>query len=245
VTLNPAHLSSRQFTASSHLARRREVSARAAPGMGAVPRRRPASRLIDVVVAGLALAVLAPLMLGIAVLIKCTSRGPVLFKQVRLGQDQRAFVMLKFRTMYMDSDDRLHREFVCRLLSEPSTVACSADGLYKLAGDPRITRAGCWLRKSSLDELPQLINVLRGEMSLVGPRPALPWEAAMFDPRHKRRFGVRPGITGLWQTSGRNRLTFTQALDLDVEYVERQSLLLDLVILFRTLRVVLSCEDAR
>jgi lipopolysaccharide/colanic/teichoic acid biosynthesis glycosyltransferase len=211
----------------------------------AVHRRGGLPRSVEAVLAALVLAALAPLMAAIAVLVRCTSRGPALFRQVRLGQYEQPFPMLKFRTMYSDSDDSPHRDYVRRLLSEPALVAPSADGLYKLVDDPRVTPVGRWLRTSSLDELPQLINVLRGEMSLVGPRPVLPWEAALFDPRHKRRFEVRPGITGLWQVSGRSELTMRQALDLDVEYVERQRLLLDLTILMRTVRVVLSGEGVR
>jgi lipopolysaccharide/colanic/teichoic acid biosynthesis glycosyltransferase len=179
----------------------------------------------------------------VAVLVRCTSRGSVLFAQTRLGQDGEPFRMLKFRTMFADCDDRLHREYVQKLLTTPA-AALNPGGLYKLVDDPRITRLGRWLRRSSLDELPQLINVLRGEMSLVGPRPALPWEAAMYDPRYATRFDVRPGITGLWQISGRNRLTATQALDLDVEYVERRSFRLDLAILCRTIPTVLSRDGA-
>jgi lipopolysaccharide/colanic/teichoic acid biosynthesis glycosyltransferase len=118
----------------------------------------------------------------VAVLVRCTSRGPALFRQVRLGMDEQPFEMLKFRTMYVNSDDRLHREYVHRLLTEPVGAAPSIGGLYKLADDPRITPVGKWLRRTSLDELPQLINVLRGEMALVGPRPVLPWEAALFEP---------------------------------------------------------------
>jgi lipopolysaccharide/colanic/teichoic acid biosynthesis glycosyltransferase len=147
--------------------------------------------------------------------------------------------------MYVDSDDRLHRDYVRQLLEDPPTAPRGPDGLYKLVDDPRITPVGRWLRRASLDELPQLVNVLRGEMSLVGPRPVLPWEAALFGPRHSARFQVSPGITGLWQISGRNRLTMTQALDLDVEYVERQCLRLDLAILIRTIPVVLGRKGAR
>jgi lipopolysaccharide/colanic/teichoic acid biosynthesis glycosyltransferase len=212
---------------------------------GAVAGRRRAARILDVVVASLALVVLAPVMAVIAVVIACTSRGPILFRQVRLGLHCRPFVMLKFRTMYVDSDDRLHREYVRQLLEDPPTAPRGPDGLYKLVDDPRITPVGRWLRRASLDELPQLVNVLRGEMSLVGPRPALPWEATLFGPRHSARFQVSPGITGLWQISGRNRLTMTQALDLDVEYVERQCLRLDLAILIRTIPVVLGSKGAR
>jgi lipopolysaccharide/colanic/teichoic acid biosynthesis glycosyltransferase len=153
--------------------------------------------------------------------------------------------MLKFRTMYVDSDDRLHRDYVRRLLAASTGDDCATEGLYKLAADPRITPVGRWLRTASLDELPQLINVLRGEMSIVGPRPVLPWEAPLFSPRHGTRFQVPPGITGLWQTSGRNRLTMTEALDLDVQYAEQVSLWLDLQILLRTIPVVLRREGVR
>ena len=206
--------------------------------------RRGMPRVVDLVLAGSLLLVLAPLMALVAILVKCTSRGSVLFAQMRLGQDGKPFRMLKFRTMYANCDDQLHREYVQKLLTTPAASLRSPGGLYKLVDDPRVTRLGRWLRRSSLDELPQLINVLRGEMSLVGPRPALPWEAAMYDPRYARRFDVRPGITGLWQVSGRNRLTATQALDLDVEYVDRRSFRLDLAILYRTIPTVLSRDGA-
>jgi len=206
---------------------------------------RTTPRVLDVVLAALGLVVLAPMMAVVAAVVAGTSRGPVLFKQVRLGQHGRSFVMYKFRTMYVDSDDRLHRDYVRRLLQEPAVSTASAEGLYKLVDDPRITPVGRLLRTSSLDELPQLFNVLRGEMSLVGPRPVLPWEAELFSPRHHKRFLVRPGLTGLWQTSGRNQLTMTQALDLDVQYVEEQCLRLDLAILFRTIPVVLGRKGVR
>ena len=201
-------------------------------------------RIVDVVLAGSVLLVLSPLMALVAVLVRCTSRGSVLFAQTRLGQNGKPFQMLKFRTMYANCDDQLHRQYVQQLLTTPTVTLRSPGGLYKLVDDPRITRAGRWLRRSSIDELPQLINVLRGEMALVGPRPALPWEAAMYDPRYARRFDVRPGITGLWQVSGRNRLTATQALELDVEYVDRRSFRLDVAILWRTLPAVLSSDGA-
>jgi lipopolysaccharide/colanic/teichoic acid biosynthesis glycosyltransferase len=215
-------------------------------GAGAASRPRPGlPRVADVLLSAAALVVLAPLMAALAVLIRCTSRGPALFRQVRLGQDQQPFVMLKFRTMYVDSDDRLHREYVGKLLTEPADEGHLVGGLYKLGQDPRVTPMGRLLRRASLDELPQLVNVLRGDMALVGPRPALPWEAAMFTPRQAMRFQVRPGITGLWQTSGRSKLTMTEALELDVEYVERRALRLDCGILVRTIGVVLSREGAR
>ncbi|WP_448616160.1 sugar transferase [Modestobacter sp. URMC 112] len=209
------------------------------------PWQRAVRRALDLLVGGLLVVLLAPGMAAIAVLVRCTSRGPALFRQVRLGQHGRPFVMLKFRTMHVDADDRLHREYVRGLLTEPAVAGRGPDGLYKLVDDPRITPVGRWLRTSSLDELPQLFNVLRGDMSLVGPRPVLPWEAALFSPRHSTRFRVRPGITGLWQTSGRNRLSMTEALDLDVAYVQRRSLLTDLAILLRTIPVVLGREGVR
>lgn len=222
-----------------------------APPGGSAPSRVPrargrrAARLLDIIVAGSALAVLSPLLAAIAVLVRRSSRGPALFRQQRLGRHRQPFVMLKFRTMHVDSDDQRHREYVRRLLAEPAESTRTAEGLYKLTGDPRVTRTGRWLRTTSLDELPQLVNVLRGEMALVGPRPVLPWEADLFDPRHAARFEVRPGITGLWQTSGRNRLTMTEALDLDVQYAERASLRLDLQILLRTIPVVIRREGVR
>ena len=209
-----------------------------------VHRRRPIARVLDVVLAGAALVLAAPVMALVALLVVGSSRGPALFRQERLGQDRAPFVMYKFRTMYVGSDDRPHREFIAQLLAEPALTA-SPGGVYKLAHDTRVTRVGRWLRETSLDELPQLFNVLKGEMALVGPRPVLAWEAALFGPAHDARFDVPPGITGLWQCSGRNRLTMTQALDLDVEYVQRRSLRLDLEILARTVPGVLKRVGVR
>ena len=145
--------------------------------------------------------------------------------------------MLKFRTMRADADDAAHREYVALMLAGE---ASPQRGLYKLDADPRVTRVGAILRRTSLDELPQLINVLRGDMSLVGPRPALPYEACQFPAWAMPRFSVRPGLTGLWQVSGRNRLAMTDGLLLDVEYVEHHTVLLDLVILLRTAPAVLA-----
>ena len=142
--------------------------------------------------------------------------------------------MLKLRTMYMDNDDWIHRDYVTQpALGRPGAPAGNG-GLFKLDADPRITPLGTWLRRTSLDELPQLFNVLRGEMSLVGPRPVLPWEAQMFDETYQPRFAVKPGITGLWQVNGRSRLSMRKALELDVEYAIRRSFVLDLAILLRT-----------
>jgi lipopolysaccharide/colanic/teichoic acid biosynthesis glycosyltransferase len=205
------------------------------------------SRLIDVTVSALALVVLAPLMILIAVLVRATSPGPALFRQTRVGYGGQPFVMLKFRSMTTGCDDAVHRDFVGRMLlgEDPRQTGDDGDGLYKLRGDCRITPVGRVLRATSLDELPQFFNVLRGEMSLVGPRPALDWEVELYQPHHHERFGVKPGITGLWQVSGRNRLTMTEALELDVQYARRRSVALDLLILLRTLPAVISRGAAR
>jgi lipopolysaccharide/colanic/teichoic acid biosynthesis glycosyltransferase len=194
-----------------------------------------AKRTLDLAAALILIVILAPALAVLMLLVRSTSTGPALFRQQRLGRDRRPFTMLKLRTMHVGQDDRIHREYVTSLLSAGQQAAASpGSGLYKLEADPRVTRVGAWLRKTSLDELPQLYNVLRGEMSLVGPRPVLPWEAEMFSGQHQRRFAVRPGLTGLWQVSGRSRLSMTKALELDVEYVARRSLAFDLMILIRT-----------
>jgi lipopolysaccharide/colanic/teichoic acid biosynthesis glycosyltransferase len=203
------------------------------------------SRIIDLVVAGSAIVVLAPVMIVTAVLVRTTSPGPALFRQPRVGYRQRSFVMLKFRSMYADAGDEVHRDFVSRMLSGTDARPAQAGTLFKLSDDNRVTPVGRILRVTSLDELPQLFNVLRGDMALVGPRPALPWEVPLFEPHHHRRFEVKPGMTGLWQVSGRSRLTFKQALELDVEYTRRRSLALDLSILLRTVRVVLDFRSSR
>ena len=202
------------------------------------------SRLIDLSVGGLALVVLGPAMLLIALLVRLTSPGPALFRQVRVGYLEQPFVMLKFRTMRAGCDDTVHREYNRRELSGEDPRD-GGGGLYKLDRDDRITPVGRFLRRSSLDELPQLINVMRGEMALVGPRPALAWEVELYRPHHHERFLVKPGITGLWQVSGRNRLSMIEALDLDVEYVRRRSVGLDVRILARTLPAVLNLGSTR
>jgi lipopolysaccharide/colanic/teichoic acid biosynthesis glycosyltransferase len=142
--------------------------------------------------------------------------------------------MLKLRTMYVGNDDRMHRAYVTGMLAAEQKPPVRNDGLFKLADDPRITSLGARLRRASLDELPQLINVLRGEMSLIGPRPMLAWEARLLGEPYRPRFTVKPGITGLWQVSGRSRLSMRTALELDLEYARRRSVVLDLSILART-----------
>jgi exopolysaccharide biosynthesis polyprenyl glycosylphosphotransferase len=178
----------------------------------------------------LALTLLAPVLLGIAVLVKLTSPGPVLFRQTRVGRHGKEFQMVKFRSMVPNAEERL---IDLRAQDDGNGV------MFKLHSDPRITRLGSILRRFSLDELPQLINVVRGDMSLVGPRPPLPSEVARYEPDAVRRLHVRPGITGLWQVSGRSDLTWEQSLRLDLRYVDNWSMALDLSILWRTIRAVL------
>jgi lipopolysaccharide/colanic/teichoic acid biosynthesis glycosyltransferase len=198
------------------------------------PRRDGVKRALDVAVASVLIVVAGPLLLLLWCLVRSTSAGPALFRQERLGRDMRPFTMLKLRSMYAGNDDQLHRAYVSGMLSAEEEAAARNGALFKLVGDPRVTPLGGWLRRTSLDELPQLINVLRGEMSLVGPRPMLPWEAQLLAEPYRPRFTVKPGITGLWQVSGRSRLSMRRALELDVEYARRCCVILDLSILART-----------
>jgi len=204
----------------------------------------PGKRVFDVVVATACLMILLPLLVAVWAVVRMTTPGKALFRQVRVGLNGRPFALYKFRTMYDACPDETHRQYVWELLNCDAPRAGGAKGVYKLHADPRVTRVGRLLRRTSIDELPQLVNVIRGDMSLVGPRPSLPWEAQMLDEAHQQRFLVPPGITGLWQVSGRNTLTMRQALDLDVEYVQKQCFVLDLVILLKTVPMVLSMTGA-
>jgi len=198
--------------------------------------------VLDVSVASVGMLLLFPLLVVFAILIKIDSPGPALFKQTRIGKDGKPFTMYKFRSMYCASDDTIHQEFVRSLFSDcghGNEVA-----VYKVADDERITRLGAFLRKSSLDELPQLINVLKGEMSLVGPRPDLPYSVELYEPRHLQRLSVLPGITGLWQVSGRSTKSLLEMLELDIDYVNNWSLWLDIKILVRTVIVVFTGQGA-
>jgi len=201
-------------------------------------------RTMDVVLSGMALVLLAPVIAVAALAIRLSGPGPVLFRQNRVGYLESPFVMFKFRTMRIDNDDSEHRAYVASLLAGERRDGGEA-GLFKLTNDPRVTRIGAVLRKTSLDELPQLFNVLRGDMSLVGPRPALPWEAELFKQEHRARFTVKPGISGLWQVRGRNRLTMLEGLELDLEYVRRRGLLLDLGLILLTVPVTILGRGAR
>ena len=191
--------------------------------------------VVDRSAAVCALVLLAPLLLTIAVWVWLDDRGPVLYRQVRVGKDGRAFLMVKFRSMVIDADRRL------RELQERNE---GAGPLFKLRTDPRVTKVGVILRRYSLDELPQLFNVLGGSMSLVGPRPPLPAEVARYSSDAHRRLKVKPGLTGLWQVSGRSNLTWTESVRLDLRYVENWSLAMDLTILWKTLGAVLKGEGA-
>jgi lipopolysaccharide/colanic/teichoic acid biosynthesis glycosyltransferase len=194
-------------------------------------------RLLDFCVAGTLLLVLAPLLALIALATLIDSGGPVLFRQSRVGRGRREFTVLKFRTMRRDADPARHRKYVQTLIDGDSHA--ERGRLYKLSVDDRVTRVGRFLRSWSLDELPQLFNVLRGQMALVGPRPVIPYEVEMYPEDYLRRFAVKPGLTGLWQVSGRNERTYDEMVSFDIEYAERASLLLDLRILAKTVPVVL------
>jgi|SRR5215469_386393 len=201
-------------------------------------------RLIDVSGSLLFLMALAPFFAVIATLIKMNSKGPVIFRQVRVGQQGTPFTFLKFRSMYTDSDAAIHKAYVTKFISSAQAESPS-ESVYKITNDPRVTRIGRFLRKTSLDELPQLWNVLRGDMSLVGPRPPLPYELECYRPWHHRRvLGAKPGITGLWQVTGRSRTTFDEMVRLDLRYVRQWSIWLDLKILLQTPKVVLMGEGA-
>ncbi len=227
-----------------------------------------AKRCLDISLTLITLVVLSPVFLVIALLVRCTSRGPAFYRQERVGYNGRPFVMYKFRSMYVESDESLHRlAYEQFLRGERATGKVDGEvlsavpaGAVKLPaekkgsakkpkqrpqlGDPRVTRVGNVLRRSSLDELPQLFNVLRGDMSLVGPRPPIPYEVGLYQPEHLGRLDTLPGITGFWQVHGRGRVTFEQMVQMDLEYIQRQSLWWDIKLLLLTLPAVLSRKGA-
>ena len=197
-------------------------------------------RTMDVVCSAAGLLVATPLFVAIALAIKATSKGPVFFRQRRIGQYGTSFVFLKFRSMYENNDSSTHKEYVRQLIAgtaERHPSEGDDEGVYKLTKDNRITPLGAFLRRTSLDELPQLINVLKGEMSLVGPRPPLPYEVEAYDVWHRRRLlEAKPGITGLWQVSGRSRVSFDDMVRLDLRYARTWSPWVDIKILLAPLR---------
>jgi lipopolysaccharide/colanic/teichoic acid biosynthesis glycosyltransferase len=201
-----------------------------------------ARRAVDLAVVVVALLVLMIPMLCIAIAIRCSSPGPAFYRQQRIGRGGRPFTMYKFRTMRVGGSDAQHRELIARELRGEDT---SVNGSWKIDRDPRVTRVGAFLRRTSIDELPQLINVLLGQMSLVGPRPCLDWEAEMFPARFAERFDVPPGLTGLWQVSGRSTMGTLEMLELDLAYVRGWSFWSDLGILLRTVPALLRGQGAR
>ena len=209
---------------------------------------RSLKRAMDIAGSLLALILLSPLLILITLAIKLSSKGPVLFRQIRLGRRGARFTFLKFRSMYFKNDPKLHQEYIAQFISGTLGIEQSSQHqkkVFKLREDPRVTPVGRFLRRTSLDELPQFLNVLKGEMSLVGPRPPIPYEVERYDIWHRRRLlEAKPGITGLWQVSGRSRTTFDEMVRLDLKYAKAWSLWLDIDILLRTPRAVLSGEGA-
>jgi lipopolysaccharide/colanic/teichoic acid biosynthesis glycosyltransferase len=200
-------------------------------------------RILDLLLGTIACVFALPFVAVAAVAIAIESGAPVFYRHGRVGLDGRTFTMWKLRTMVCGNDDKEHREYVRAMLTGESSLEASASGLHKL-DDHRVTRVGAFLRRTSIDELPQLLNVLRGEMSLVGPRPCLPWEVELYSPADRVRFDVKPGMTGLWQVSGRSRLPMTHALELDRAYALHRSLRADIKILLKTIPAVLERDAA-
>lgn len=197
-------------------------------------------RFLDLVVAGVALVVASPVFLLTALAIKVGSRGPVLFRQQRVGRGEQEFTLIKFRTMHPHNDDSIHRQYAKDLIRGTAEPRVNEKGEeIFLLDDPRITKVGKWIRKISLDELPNLLNVLAGHMSLVGPRPPITYEVEEYDERSRRKLLVKPGMTGLAQVNGRGSLTFEEIIEFDLEYVQNRSFALDLQILAKTIPAVL------
>jgi lipopolysaccharide/colanic/teichoic acid biosynthesis glycosyltransferase len=199
------------------------------------PWRDAAKRGLDIVGSLVLLALFGPVMLAVVTVVKWTSAGPALYRQVRIGRRGESFTMLKVRTMYVNAGHGIHNDYVTWFIKASGQQPRTGDEVFKLTNDPRITPPGQWLRKTSLDELPQFWNVLRGDMSLVGPRPPLPFEVAQYQPWHRRRvLEAKPGITGLWQVKGRSRTTFDEMVRMDLEYARSHSLWTDIRILAAT-----------
>jgi lipopolysaccharide/colanic/teichoic acid biosynthesis glycosyltransferase len=217
-----------------------------AVGVAESGRRIPrlSKRTFDIVASSVALITLFPVLALIAVLIRLDSPGPAIFRQRRVGRNGKLFTCFKFRTMVHGADETIHREAIKRLWAG-ERLSDSSDSAYKMSGDPRVTRAGRWLRKKSLDELPQLVNVLMGEMSIVGPRPIIPYEFELLQEWHLERHTVLPGITGLWQVRGRSRVGMEEMLALDVEYARTWSFLGDLQLIMLTIPAILTGRGAR
>ena len=205
---------------------------------------RLVKRSFDLIASALAILILLPVWLLIALLIKLDSKGPVFYTQERVGMDGRLFLLYKFRTMKADADPEIHKEYQRAFIEgrAEANLGVANKPTYKLTSDPRVTRVGKWLRRTSLDEVPQLLNVLMSDMSIVGPRPPIAYEVESYALWHRKRLDMKPGLTGLWQVSGRNRLPFDEMVRLDLFYIENWSLLLDLKIILRTVFVMLGGE---
>jgi lipopolysaccharide/colanic/teichoic acid biosynthesis glycosyltransferase len=221
------------------------------PDLKRKKRVRLLKRTIDILGSLGLLVLFAPVFVMLGVAVKLSSKGPILFQQTRIGQFGRPFTLLKFRSMYMDADPKAHEKYVTDFIlsgrnGAGAPEALKQDGLFKMSQDPRVTPLGHFIRKMSLDEFPQLLHVLLGRMSLVGPRPPMSYEVEQYDTWHLRRvLEARPGLTGLWQVQGRSRTTFDDMVRLDLKYIDEWSVWADLKILFRTPLVVLKSEGAR
>jgi lipopolysaccharide/colanic/teichoic acid biosynthesis glycosyltransferase len=199
-----------------------------------------AKRVLDIAFSLLILIPLSIVIAVFAILIRIDSKGPIFFRQKRVGKNGVQFDMFKLRSMYVDSDDSFHRESIKQYINGAAlNNNVNSDNLYKLVDDPRVTRIGRFIRKFSIDELPQFINVFRGEMTLVGPRPPLPYEVEQYGPREWIRLSGKPGLTGTWQVYGRSRVPFQKMVEMDIEYLSEQSILLDLKLIALTLPVML------
>ena len=206
--------------------------------------RDAAKRLLDIIGSGVLLLALSPVFLIVSALVKLTSRGPVLFPQERIGSGGRSFTMMKFRTMHVNADPKIHQQYVENFIQSGGAIG-TGERVFKIVNDPRVTPIGHFLRRSSLDELPQFWNVLKGEMSLVGPRPPLPYEVARYKNWHRRRLvEAKPGLTGLWQVTGRSTTTFDEMVRLDLRYAKSCSVWTDLKILAATPKAVISGKGA-
>jgi lipopolysaccharide/colanic/teichoic acid biosynthesis glycosyltransferase len=207
--------------------------------------RRGAKRALDVVGSLSLLTILAPAYVAIAAAVKLTSRGPVFFRQQRIGEAGRPFTMLKFRTMQMNADPAIHQQYMTAFITSDAKAIPAASGVFKIVDDPRVTSIGHFLRRSSLDELPQFWNVLKGEMSLVGPRPEEARVVAYYNDWHRRRLAIKPGVTGPMQVSGRGDLSLDERVRLELDYIDNYSFWRDLALLARTIPAVLQGDGAR
>ncbi len=231
-------LTAKEFAHTCRRQRRAVLSPRVTAGLWrlSVAVSLMAKRAVDLLGAAAGIVVLGPLLLATAIAIRLESPGPVLFRQVRVGKRAKPFVMYKFRSMFTDAEERLAG------LTRQNE---SKDGvIFKMRADPRVTRVGKVIRRLSIDELPQLLNVLRGEMSIVGPRPALPSEVAQYDPIARKRLQAKPGLTCLWQISGRSNLAFSEQIDLDLRYLQSKSFGEDIAIIAKTVPAVLTGKGA-